>query len=228
MDHYGSLDPIGGGEPIPLLRAALTLGRRESCDIVLRFANVSGQHCKLTLENGYWFVQDLNSQNGIRVNGTHVIRKRLDPNDTLSIAKHKYKINYSPEDLGATGPPPSDEEDITTVLGKSLLERAGLRGAAWRWRRIIEPPVQSRNRRRGGVQEERAGIGVRIGVGRLRVGGTADSCGRGLGSNACSATWSISRSRTTRPTKSWRCRCLPQVSDGPSGHDILRGGHARA
>ena len=93
---------------------------------VLRFANVSGQHCKLTLENGYWFVQDLNSQNGIRVNGSHVMRKRLDPNDTLSIAKHKYKINYSPEDLGATGPPPSDEEDITTVLGKSLLERAGL------------------------------------------------------------------------------------------------------
>jgi adenylate cyclase len=54
------------------------------------------------------------------------MRKRLDPNDTLSIARHKYKILYSPEELGASGPPPSDEEDITTVLGKSLLERAGL------------------------------------------------------------------------------------------------------
>ena len=71
-------------------------------------------------------MQDLNSQNGIKVNGSHVMRKRLDPNDTLAIAKHKYKVNYSPEELGATGPPPSDEEDITTVLGKSLLERAGL------------------------------------------------------------------------------------------------------
>ena len=126
MDNYGSLEPIGGGDPIPLLRATLMVGRRESCDIVLRFANVSGQHCQLSLEGGYWFVQDLNSQNGLKVNGSHVMRKRLDPGDTLSIARHKYRIEYSPSDLGANGPPPSDEEDITSVLGKSLLERAGL------------------------------------------------------------------------------------------------------
>jgi adenylate cyclase len=126
-ENYGSLEPLGGGDSIPLLRTTLTVGRRESCDIVLRFANISGQHCKLTLESGYWFVQDLNSQNGIKVNGAHVMRKRLDPNDTLAIARHKYKIQYSPDELGASGPPPSDEEDITTVLGKSLLERAGLK-----------------------------------------------------------------------------------------------------
>jgi adenylate cyclase len=54
------------------------------------------------------------------------MRKRLDPGDTLAIARHKYKIQYSPVELGATGPPPSEEEDITAVLGKSLLERAGL------------------------------------------------------------------------------------------------------
>ena len=126
MEHYGELVPIGGGDPIPLLRASLMVGRRESCDIVLRFANVSGQHCQLTLEGGYWFVQDLNSQNGVKVNGAHVMRKLLKPGDTLSMARHKYKIQYVPEELGAAGPPPSEEEDITSVLGKSLLERAGV------------------------------------------------------------------------------------------------------
>jgi adenylate cyclase len=126
MDNYGELVPLGGGDPIPLLRGTLTIGRRESCDIVLRFANVSGQHCQLSLEGGYWFIQDLNSQNGVKVNGTHVIRKLLHPGDTLSMARHKYKIQYVPADLGASGPPPSEEEDITAVLGKSLLERAGL------------------------------------------------------------------------------------------------------
>jgi adenylate cyclase len=93
---------------------------------VLRFSNVSGQHCQLTLENGYWFVQDNNSQNGTKVNGSRIVRKRLDPGNLLSIAKHKYTINYSPTDNGATGPPPSDEADLESVLSKSLLDRAGL------------------------------------------------------------------------------------------------------
>jgi hypothetical protein len=42
------------------------------------------------------------------------------------MAKHKYTINYSPEDNGATGPPPSDEEELQSVLSRSLLDRAGL------------------------------------------------------------------------------------------------------
>jgi len=123
---YGELVPIGGGDNIPLLRASLTVGRRESCDIVLRFSNVSGQHCQLLLEGGYWFVQDMNSQNGTKVNGSRVVRKRLDPGDLLSMARHKYTIKYSPTDNGATGPPPTDEADMESVLSKSLLDRAGL------------------------------------------------------------------------------------------------------
>jgi adenylate cyclase len=123
---YGELVPVGGGDTIPLLRPSLIMGRRESCDICLRFGNVSGQHCQLTLDSGYWFLQDLNSQNGTRVNGHRIVRKRLDPGDTITIAKHKYSIQYSPVSLGASGPPPSDDEAIESVMGKSLLERAGL------------------------------------------------------------------------------------------------------
>jgi len=123
---YGELVPIGGGDNIPLLKPTLTIGRRETCDIVLRFSNVSGQHCQLTLEDGYWFVSDNNSQNGTKVNGNRIVRKRLDTGDELAIAKHKYNIEYSPVDNGATGPPPSDEEELQAVLSRSLLDRAGL------------------------------------------------------------------------------------------------------
>ena len=93
---------------------------------MLRFSNVSGQHCQLSLENGYWFVQDMNSQNGTKVNGSRIVRKRLDPGDLLAVAKQKYTINYSPSDNGATGPPPSDEEELQQVLSRSLLDTAGL------------------------------------------------------------------------------------------------------
>ena len=122
---YGELTPLGGGDPIPLLKKHLLAGRRESCDIVLRFANVSAHHCELTVKSGYWYVKDLNSRNGTKVNGVRVTEKQLDPGDMLSIAKHKYEVKYSPVELGAVGPPPM-ESVADEILTKSLLERAGL------------------------------------------------------------------------------------------------------
>jgi adenylate cyclase len=126
MANLGFLVPTGGGEDIPLKKERILIGRRENCDIVLRFANVSGQHCKLTLEQGYWFVKDLDSRNGTKVNGHRVTRKRLDPGVIISIAKHQYEIRYNPEELGAMGPPPGDDESMDLSLRASLLERAGL------------------------------------------------------------------------------------------------------
>jgi predicted component of type VI protein secretion system len=122
---YGELLPVGGGDPIPLLKKSLLVGRRESCDIVLRFSNVSAHHCQLTVTGGYWYVRDLNSRNGVKVNGVHVTDKRVEPGDVLSIAKHKYEMKYSPVDLGAVGPPPPEVAE-SDIFGKSLLERAGL------------------------------------------------------------------------------------------------------
>ncbi len=124
---YGELAPLGGGDSIPLLKKNLLVGRRESCDVVLRFSNVSAHHCQLTVVGGYWYVRDLQSRNGVKVNGIRVNEKRLDPGDTLSIARHNYEIVYSPAELGAVGPPPPDEPE-SDILGKSLLERAGLDG----------------------------------------------------------------------------------------------------
>ena len=124
---YGELIPLGGGDPIPLLKKTLLVGRRESCDIVLRFSNVSAHHCQLTLNGGYWYVKDLKSRNGIKVNGARVTDKRIDPGDELAVAKHKYDVQYSPFDLGAVGPPPV-EEVSPDIMQTSLLEKAGLEG----------------------------------------------------------------------------------------------------
>jgi len=122
---FGELQPLGGGDSIPLLKRSLLVGRRESCDIVLRFANVSAHHCQLTINSGYWYVKDLGSRNGLKVNGVRVVEKRIDPGDNLSIAKHNYEVVYSPTELGAIGPPPLESQP-NDFMGKSLLERAGL------------------------------------------------------------------------------------------------------
>lgn len=126
MPELGELVPTGGGDNIELKKDRLLIGRRESCDIVLRFSNVSGQHARMTLEEGYWFLKDLGSRNGTKVDGYRISRKRLDPGATISFAKHQYTIEYSPEELGAFGPPPPDDDHIEEVLRKGLLDRVGL------------------------------------------------------------------------------------------------------
>jgi adenylate cyclase len=125
---YGELIPLGGGDSIPLLKQQLLIGRRESCDIVLRFANVSAHHGQLSIDSGYWYVRDLQSRNGIKINDVRIEKdqqRRLDPGDTLAIAKHKYRVEYDPADLGAVGPPPADNLS-QEIMRESLLARAGL------------------------------------------------------------------------------------------------------
>lgn len=114
----GELVPCGGGDNIPLMKSKLLIGRRNSCDISLRFPNVSSHHCELELINGYWQIQDLSSRNGVKVNGVRCDRKWLMPGDVIAIAKHKYEVSYEPD-----GDAPPVEEDPFAV---SLLEKAGL------------------------------------------------------------------------------------------------------
>lgn len=126
---FGHLVPQGGGDPIPLLKKKLRVGRREGCDIVLPLQNVSGHHCLFELEEGYWFVRDLNSRNGVKVNKTKILpglRKRVDPGDHVAIAKNDYICEYDPIENGAFGTPPKDEQ-TESFFERSLLERAGLK-----------------------------------------------------------------------------------------------------
>ena len=126
---FGELVPLGGGDPIPLLKKRLRVGRRDSNDIMLDFGNVSGHHCLLEIEEGYWFVKDLRSRNGVKVGGKKIManfRKRVDPDVIIRIAKNEYRMNYDPAELGAYGTPPQDDQ-MEEILNESLLERAGLK-----------------------------------------------------------------------------------------------------
>jgi adenylate cyclase len=99
----GRLVPCGGGPPIPLLKPKLVVGRLPSCDLPLCYPTVSAHHCELELRDGYWFVRDLGSSNGTRVNGSLCTRQWLQPNDVLGVSGHRYTVCY---DAPADRPPP--------------------------------------------------------------------------------------------------------------------------
>src|SRR5579872_543313 len=120
---FGELVRQGGGDPVPLLKKKLLVGRRDSCDICLPFANVSSRHCELDFVDGYWMVRDLGSSNGTKVNGVRVRSKWVMPGDELAVAKHRFKIDYDVAE-GVPPPPPIVEDEVD--MGTSLLEKAGL------------------------------------------------------------------------------------------------------
>src|SRR4051812_6876054 len=118
----GQLAPVGGGDPISPPRPVLVVGRLAPADVCLPFPKVSGRHCELTFREGYWYVRDLGSTNGTKVNGMRVQEKMVRDGDEISIGKHKFIIEYD----FPSGHSPLVDEDIEDVMSQPLLEKAGL------------------------------------------------------------------------------------------------------
>jgi adenylate cyclase len=100
----------------------------------MRFPNVSGIHCEFLHRDGYWYVRDLDSTNGVKVNGLRVREKLLHPGDEVAIAKRRYTIHYElPADRRAL-----EEVVEEDVMSQPLLEKAGLE-------RLRDRPERSRH-----------------------------------------------------------------------------------
>jgi|SRR5579883_1145293 len=126
---FGILTPLGGGDPIPLIKQEVVIGRRPTCDVKLDFEKVSGKHCLLRFLNGVWHVRDLGSTNGTSLNGLKLSSDHsVMPEDELSIAGHLFTIDYEP-----SGPATIvnktelvDTDIVEERKRHSLMELAGL------------------------------------------------------------------------------------------------------
>ena len=74
----------GAGRSYPVPRA-LVLGREKGVDVQIGDAGASREHCKIYQQDGDWFVIDLNSRNGTKVNGQKVSRWHLAHGDLITI-----------------------------------------------------------------------------------------------------------------------------------------------
>ena len=81
-------------DPTRLFRACadeqLIVGRSKSrCDVVIDYDDsVSGRHCELTVKDSSWYVRDLKSSNGTKVNGQKVFQEyMLSSGDILQLGQ---------------------------------------------------------------------------------------------------------------------------------------------
>ena len=88
---YGHLVPSSGGEALPLRKTRMFLGRVKGSGAPLCRDNA---YCQLELIEGFWHIEDLNTPQGLKVNGRTCKRQRLMPEDEITIGRHRYRISF--------------------------------------------------------------------------------------------------------------------------------------
>jgi hypothetical protein len=73
------------GEPHRVAKRRTVIGRSKDCDIQLTDANVSRRHAELRQEGTSYWIVDLDSTNGVEINGRRARRAKLDPGDTITL-----------------------------------------------------------------------------------------------------------------------------------------------
>jgi pSer/pThr/pTyr-binding forkhead associated (FHA) protein len=74
------------GRVFGLTRDEIIIGRRKESNIMLDANSVSGRHCMIRKDGNKFFVRDLGSTNGTRLNGRDVnVDLRLRPKDLLQV-----------------------------------------------------------------------------------------------------------------------------------------------
>lgn len=98
------LQVIGGplaGSEFFIDRASLVIGRTPENDIVLNHKSISRHHAKLISDGNDFIIVDLESANGVRVNGTKEERVQLDPGDVIELGHVRMRFVVG---TGAGGP----------------------------------------------------------------------------------------------------------------------------
>jgi predicted component of type VI protein secretion system len=84
---------LNEGPNILLDKPILLVGRHPECDIQIDSRKISRRHCCIAQVNDTFIVRDLESTNGIRVNGEKITEAHLRHGDELTIGNHRYQMN---------------------------------------------------------------------------------------------------------------------------------------
>jgi pSer/pThr/pTyr-binding forkhead associated (FHA) protein len=68
-------------------RRRVLIGRSKECDVQLEDPNVSRRHAELRQEGASYWIVDLDSTNGIEVNGRRLKRSKLEDGDRIVIGE---------------------------------------------------------------------------------------------------------------------------------------------
>ena len=111
-------DDEGRRTVIPIVRDEITIGRNDQNMVRLEEKNVSRKHGRLVREDGHFYVEDLGSFTGIRVNGEKIKGKLLvKEGDLIQISEYDLMLQAGPDEkpVNGAGGLGGDDDESTLV-----------------------------------------------------------------------------------------------------------------
>jgi tetratricopeptide (TPR) repeat protein len=131
------------GKDFPLpARGEMVLGRGDDCDIVLRDGEVSRRHCSIHIADGHVQIKDLDSINGMFVDGRKVAEAELDSGAEVRVGQTVLSLILPQEARAAAALAPVPEQADAPVAVAE--EPAGIEAPP----RLATQPPRPRRRRR--------------------------------------------------------------------------------
>jgi pSer/pThr/pTyr-binding forkhead associated (FHA) protein len=81
------------GKAFSFEQNAITIGRTDECDVVLYDPGVSRQHARIFSEGTSYFVEDMGSANGTKVNGQAVKKHQLSEGDSVALGAVVFRFS---------------------------------------------------------------------------------------------------------------------------------------
>ncbi|MCA9108843.1 MAG: protein kinase [Planctomycetaceae bacterium] len=82
----GAAVRLPDGSLFQLSKASLVIGRGQEADLTLDRMRLSSRHCRLFFDGTLWQIVDLDSKNGVKVNGERIVDSELYHGDRITLA----------------------------------------------------------------------------------------------------------------------------------------------
>lgn len=107
-------------------QASVLVGRTSDCDVVLYDPGVSRQHARIFNEGDKYFVEDMGSSNGTKVNGAIVKKKQLSDGDAITLGPVVFNFTA----IVLDDAPAAQGDGSTRIVSASEVKRSRGKGVA--------------------------------------------------------------------------------------------------
>lgn len=119
-------------------QASVVIGRTSECDVVLYDPGISRKHARIFSEGPEYFVEDMGSSNGTKVNGAVVKKRQLADGDAISLGPVVFNfaaidvntMDHDGPEESSPGEAPPKGDGSTRIVAASEVKRSKNKGVA--------------------------------------------------------------------------------------------------